>query len=506
MFYHRQRIIIISIITFLSLFFIALLVYSNKIIQQMKISERNRIVLWADAIQKRANLLLSTKNIFDIIETMEDDRAHILATSYQHIASLPPQADFSFYYQLINANKYIPYILADDDGNVTATRNLDEDYLQKISTPENLKAVLEEEHYEEISINYLPGEYIHLYYKESIISSQLRTLLDADIQNFSDNIIQNAPSIPVIVMDSTMTHAITFGNVDTNIIRDSTALQNYLAKIRKKYPPFVTHLSENKVYIFYKESLLIRSTFLLPYIITAIIIIFILSVFGLMIYYKKSEQTQTWNGISKETAHQLGTPISSLLAWTEILKTENVRTDIVEEIEKDTLRLKDIAQRFSKIGSIPQMETGDIRQQILHFVDYFRTRISPQVQLKIKENPTPVYAFVNNDLFFWVLENISKNAVDAMEGKGILLFEYGIEKKKVFIDITDNGKGMSKKTKRKVFITGFTTKKRGWGVGLSLCKRIIENYHRGKIKVKQTELGKGTTFRITLPQATGEIE
>lgn len=457
--------------------------------------------MWADAIQKRANLLISTKNIFDIIETMETDRAHILATSYEHIASLPPQADFSLYYQLINSNKYIPYILTDNEGNVTATRNLDDDYVKKISTPENLQSVLKEENYEEISISYLPGENIHLYYKESIISSQLRMLLNADIQNFSDNIIQNAPSIPVIVMDSTLTRVITYGKVDTNIIKDSTALHDYLTKMRKKHPPFVTHLSDNKVYIFYKESPLIRSTFLLPYIITAITIIFVLSVFGLMVYYKKSEQTQTWNGISKETAHQLGTPISSLMAWTEILKSENVRTDIVDEISKDTQRLKDIAQRFSKIGSVPQLEKEDVAKQIHNFLDYFKTRISPQIQFEVKEVEVPVYALINKDLFFWVMENISKNAVDAMEGKGKLTFEYGKEKKKVFIDISDTGKGMNKKTMRKLFITGFTTKKRGWGVGLSLCKRIIEDYHHGKIKVKHTELCKGTTFRITLSKA-----
>ena len=499
MFFHRQRTLFISMFIFLSLFFIALLIYSNKIIKQIEASEKNRIVLWADAIQKRANLISATKIIFEQIEESETERARMLASSYEHIATMPPQADFSFYYQLINSNKNIPYILTDDEGNVTATRNLTDDYLERINTPELLQTTLLEENYEEIAINYLPGEYIHLYYKESITTTKLRALLNADIKNFSDNIIKYAPSIPVIVMDSTLTKVITYGNVDSNIINDSTALQHYLEKIKKRYDPFITHLDDKKVYIFYKESPLIRSTFLLPYTITAIIILFILLLLGITLYFKNVEQTQTWKGISKETAHQLGTPISSLMAWTEILKSENVRTDIVDEIDKDTQRLNDIAQRFSKIGSIPQMEKTNVAVHIHAFADYFKPRISSQVQFIVEDSKETVWALLNKNLFFWVLENISKNAVDAMEGKGTLHFRYGHENKRVYIDISDTGKGMSKQTMRKIFMPGFTTKSRGWGVGLSLCKRIVESYHHGKIKVKYSEIGKGTTFRILLP-------
>ena len=364
---------------------------------------------------------------------------------------------------------------------------MEEDYLKKINTPENLQATLEAEQYAHIPINYLPGKYIHLYYKESNISAQLKALLDEDIEDFSHSIVQNAPSIPVIVMDSTLENVVTAGNVDSSIIGDSTSLHLLLQKLKKKNEPIETYLSDKKVFIFYEESPLLKITFYLPFVTIALIILLLFILGSFFIFYRKLEQNLIWNGLSKETAHQLGTPISSLMAWTEILKSAQVRPDIITEIEKDTQRLDSVARRFSQIGSIPLMEKLDLSEQIRTFTDYYRIRISSKIRFRTEERDESYYVSINKDLFFWVLENISKNAVDAMEGEGELLFQYGKEKKYIYLDISDTGKGMSKNTIKEIFTPGFTTKSRGWGVGLSLCKRIIENYHHGKINIPKSE-------------------
>ena len=211
----------------------------------------------------------------------------------------------------------------------------------------------------------------------------------------------------------------------------------------------------------------------------------------------KSTQNQVWAGMAKETAHQLGTPLSSLQGWLELLKENKDNDMISHEMEKDIDRLKLVSDRFGKIGSIPNLEPTDIAAQIEKMVSYIKKRATDRVSFKLLGNPTTIAA-INAPLFDWVIENLLKNALDAMEGKGSITIQVTEEEKQILIDVTDSGKGISKQNIAKVFKPGFTTKKRGWGLGLSLSKRIIEHYHKGHLFVKHSEPGKGTTFRIVL--------
>ena len=214
---------------------------------------------------------------------------------------------------------------------------------------------------------------------------------------------------------------------------------------------------------------------------------------------KRAEQNKVWVGLSKETAHQLGTPISSLMAWMELLESLGVDPETVKEMNKDVNRLSTIASRFSKIGSRPQMETDDLNAVVVHAAQYMSTRISQRINFSLIPAPQPVPVNMSAPLFEWVMENLIKNAVDAMEGTGSITVAIGIDGNNGYVTVSDTGKGISRKNFKTIFNPGYTTKTRGWGLGLTLAKRIIDQYHRGEIYVKESEPGRGTTFRIDIP-------
>ena len=253
--------------------------------------------------------------------------------------------------------------------------------------------------------------------------------------------------------------------------------------------------------VYYKDSDLLTQLRLFPYIQLSVIAVFLLLAYTAFNSSRKSEQNQVWVGLAKETAHQLGTPISSLMAWIELIKDKfNAEGDpLMSEMENDVKRLEIVADRFSKIGSVPRLEVYSVTDIVTDFVEYFKVRVSNNISFDVKGDPDLIAA-LNVPLFDWVIENLLKNAVNAIEGKGSIKVEVGTNKVKdqIFIDITDSGKGIPRSKFATVFQPGYTTRKRGWGLGLSLTKRIVENYHRGHIFVKDSELGKGTTFRITL--------
>lgn len=250
-------------------------------------------------------------------------------------------------------------------------------------------------------------------------------------------------------------------------------------------------------YVYYDDSIILKRLLIYPYAQLTVVFVFILIAFLALASTKKAEQNKVWVGLSKETAHQLGTPISSLIAWIEYLRTK-VDISLLNEMEKDVKRLEVIAERFSKIGSNPDPVPVDINASIQMALDYMSTRISSKVRIYTHLAPEPVWVLMNDSLFAWVVENLTKNAVDAMEGQGEITYNVEEKDKVVRIDITDTGKGIAKSKFKTVFNPGYTTKERGWGLGLSLVKRIIESYHGGKIYVKSSEIGKGTTFRIEL--------
>lgn len=323
--------------------------------------------------------------------------------------------------------------------------------------------------------------------------------LNQDI-SFLFMVIKNNETVPVIVVDQNDS-IVAYRNLDTNKIHQPDYLYNQLKEMKQAYPPIEIHLSgNNKQYVYYKDSTILTQLSYYPYIQLAVFFIFILVSYMAFSSLRKSEQNQVWMGMAKETAHQLGTPISSLMAWLELLKI-NPPNDrlMLDEIESDINRLQLIADRFSKIGSIPSTENVNVLQTISAVTDYMKKRTSSQVQFILHYDPHhEILIPLIEPLFEWVVENLYKNAIDAMNGKGSIEVWVKDNIQHIYIDIKDSGKGIPKSKFKTIFKPGYTTKKRGWGLGLSLSKRIIEIYHKGKIFVKSSEPNQGTTFRIVL--------
>ena len=256
---------------------------------------------------------------------------------------------------------------------------------------------------------------------------------------------------------------------------------------------------ETQQYIYYDNSLVLKRLSYYPFIQWGVIALFFLTVLFFFTLAKRAEQDKVWAGLSKETAHQLGTPISSLMAWVELMKAQEIALDILPEMEKDVSRLQTIADRFSKVGSVPELKPACLNDVLDNTLAYMRRRVSSKVVItSVYQSNTPISLPMCVPLFEWVVENLCKNAVDAMEGRGSIDVNVSMLEKQVCLDFTDTGKGIPKSKFKTVFSPGFTTKQRGWGLGLSLVKRIVEDYHHGSIFVKHSELGKGTTFRILL--------
>ena len=381
------------------------LAVSNSIVGDLASQERQRMELWAEA----------TKSI---IGTSAEDVGNE-AQSQQYI---------NFLLHIIEDNRSIPVILADDKGNIILHRNFD--------LPEPLD-----------SLN-------PLYISErnaEFLSKKLKSLAS-----------QKQNIIPIEIGDGITQH------------------------------------------LYYQDSRLLQRLNYFPYVQMLIMVVFVSVVYFAVMSTKKAEQNKVWVGLSTETAHQLGTPISSLMAWMELLEQMDVGAEVVEEMNKDVVRLSTIASRFGKIGSKPKMETTDADVVVQSAVSYMKTRISQRIKLVYVLPPAvelPLKAQLSDSLFQWVLENLIKNAVDAMDADGAITVVAGRDERagRIFIEVTDTGKGLPKKRFKTIFKPGYTTKKRGWGLGLALAKRIVEQYHGGRIFVKWSEPDRGTTFRIELP-------
>ena len=331
-------------------------------------------------------------------------------------------------------------------------------------------------------------------------ASAQKTLANAN--EFTDielpfQIIQNNTTIPMIVTDS-KDSIISHNNIEDAIANDTAALKKYFNSIKNDNQPIKMQLSEKSYQlVYYGNSPLLNKLKYYPIALLLIIILFGAVVYNFYRATKMATQNKLWAGMAKETAHQIGTPLSSLIGWLEILKLDNVEESTIVEIEKDITRLQTITDRFSKIGSEPVLEKRDIIEDTKNTVDYLQTRVSQQVNFYFKAPQHPVFVEINPALHSWTIENLVKNAIDAMKGKGSLNIVISELEDMVKISITDTGKGIPKNQFSKVFEPGFTTKKRGWGLGLSLTKRIVQEYHKGKIKVAHSEIGKGTTMQIS---------
>lgn len=328
----------------------------------------------------------------------------------------------------------------------------------------------------------------------------LRSDTDANL-NLAIGIVTNNTTIPLILTDEEG-HILDSRNLDSlRIAQDPNYLSGQLRAFKKQHPPFIMEVDAKQKmynYIYYGDSLILRQVRYYPYIQLFVVTLFIAIVLFALSSTNRATQNQVWVGLAKETAHQLGTPLSSMEAWLEILRENEANTTIVAELSKDVDRLKLITDRFSKIGSVPKLEETNIVAQIENMTNYIRKRAPQKVQLTVHNADEELPAMISPPLFDWVVENLLKNALDAMEGKGKIDITIENHATYITVDIADTGKGIPKMSFEKVFKPGFSTKKRGWGLGLSLAKRIIEEYHRGRLYVRASEINKGTTFRILL--------
>ncbi|MFD1161476.1 sensor histidine kinase [Hwangdonia seohaensis] len=325
--------------------------------------------------------------------------------------------------------------------------------------------------------------------------------LNADMGNLPLKVITSNTTTPMILVDSDGNIS-SFNNIDETKAVDSTYVKSLIYKFEKENTPIQVK-QDGKIIstIYYGNSPLLNKLVYYPFALILIVVLFGAVIFFFYRSNKNATQNKLWSGMAKETAHQIGTPLSSLIGWTEILKSEQVNPEYIVEIEKDVDRLQTITERFSKIGSIPTLEVADIIKETIDAYDYLKSRSSKLIDFEIITPSGDIPVNLNKQLYSWVIENLVKNAIDAMKGRGKLSVEISQLENNVKVSVSDTGKGIPKSQFKKIFEPGFTSKKRGWGLGLSLTKRIIEDFHDGQIKVLQSEINKGTTIQIALMRA-----
>ncbi|MDL2296764.1 HAMP domain-containing histidine kinase [Bacteroidales bacterium OttesenSCG-928-B11] len=477
--------------------FIIVIYYSNLLVSNIAKEERNRVRIWADGISYKAELVNYTEKFFNRIREEERKRASIFAQAILKLDQASLDDDLTFYGSIIEFNSTIPCVVVSNSGEIIWAVNVEPEisrkqYIWQVEDYRN--------NFDSISISYDRNMTNTVFYKESKIYTELRSVLNDLIQSFFQEIVINSASVPVIVTDENETYVVEYGNIDSLIVCNPARLAEQIARMKDENAPIKIELPNlGTCYVFYQESSVLKQLRLFPFLLFFIVVIFAGVAYMLFSLARKSEQNRVWVGMSKETAHQLGTPISSLMAWTELLKEQNVDPTLIKEMDKDVHRLETIAQRFSKIGSLPELVEENLIEVIESFLSYLQTRVSKKISLEfIKPQNSNILIPMNRYLFEWVVENLVKNAIDAMDGEGVIFVELTAEQKVIHIDIRDCGKGISSQKQKQIFQPGYTSKKRGWGLGLTLARRIINEYHGGKLFVKSSSVNVGTVMRITM--------
>lgn len=496
------------------------LFYTNYIAHKIKEDERLRIKIWSSAIRIQVNQLYLTNKLFDKVKTEEEKKVKLWARAMQELGK--DLIDYTFALEVIQDNTTVPVVLTDEDGNYASSINIDFSEqsigeLVKQKFPDkgkefyNLKTrevfndsiaalrIRWTKVHKPIPIGFRGKIINYVFYKESKLFDELQHRKDSIATRFNAELINNAALVPVVFTDKTKKTIIA-----TNIPHKELGknLAKRLAEMETQNQPIKVNLDEgNTGLIFYEDSKVLAQIKMFPFIQTAIVGIFLLITYLIFNTFKNAEQNQVWAGMAKETAHQLGTPLSSLMAWNEILKSNGTDKTITEEIDKDINRLNTVTDRFSKIGSDPKLEKINLSELLDKFISYLKPRVSKNIDINYDAVPLNIFVNGNSPLLEWVFENLSKNAIDAMEASGKLNFTVTKDDFKIYIDITDTGKGIPSNKFKTVFKPGYSTKQRGWGLGLSLVKRIVEEYHNGQIYVLRSEMGMGTTFRVVLNKA-----
>lgn len=470
----------------------------NSFVQKLAREEKAQIEIWAKAISRKAQLVKYTEELFSQLRSQEKKYVQQWASATKKLINADEDTDISFYTEFINGNENIPVIVTDDNGKITATRNVDE----KLSSAEFFTETLKSEftEYEPIRVNYYQNRSNYIYYRNSKLFDRLQMTMDDLVKSFLNEVVDNSLSNTVIITDSSQSEIIAYsGDIDTNAFADSAEIKHFINSFSNK-PIVVSFANYGNSYIYYNDSYLLQQASYFPVFLFLAMAIFLLVSYFLFSLSRKAEQNLVWVGLAKETAHQLGTPLSSLLGWIELLKLKSGETEALTEMENDISRLKLVSERFSKIGSKPELVDHNISVIINSVLDYFKKRINKNIIIKIHDETNQNQEVkINRYLFEWVLENVLKNSVDAMQNKkGLLNIYLSQDNSSFIVDIEDNGRGIQKSNFKSVFKPGYTTKDRGWGLGLSLAKRIIENYHNGKIFVKSSIPHQSTIIRIVL--------
>jgi two-component system, sporulation sensor kinase D len=488
---------------------------SNSIVSKVSERETERARQWADAIKKKIELVRLTNGTFTRLRDMERKKMELWIDATKEVSKDTPLdaiPDYTLPLKIINENKDIPVILLDNERTISGFINLDFDTsdirrdFSKLSKKEvlpkfedsllSLTNVWRNKN-EAFTIEVYKGLFMTYVYNDSKAIVKLEKERDSLINAFNQELIANQGLVPVLLVDSS-NQVVIGSNLPANQLT-AGALDKTIESLGNQNDPIVIDFKEgNKSFLYFDHSPELKQLQYFPYIQFTVIGLFVLIGYLIFATFRKAEQNKVWAGMAKETAHQLGTPLSSLMAWITLLENQNIDPMIAVEMQKDVERLEKVTDRFSKIGSGAKLDEENLPQTVQKVLDYLRPRISDKVQIHFEADDS-IQCKHNGPLMEWVIENISKNAVDAMSGKGSLYIRIKEAPECVHIDIRDTGKGIPPKQVKTIFQPGFSTKKRGWGLGLSLVKRIVTEYHHGKVFVLESQVDKGTTFRITLP-------
>lgn len=513
---HKQR-WKIALLIFALLTVGASLFISNTIVTKVGERERERARQWADAIKKKIELVQFTNHTFSQLREKETEKMELWIEATKEVSrSTPLNQDFKkdFPRQIIDRNKDIPVILLDDEHNYSGSINLgfNEDTLQKqhpeLSEEEVIRIFEDsaihladawEKKKSSFSIEVYPGFFMSYYYNDSKAIVKLERERDSLINAFNKDLINNEGLVPVLLVDS-KTKEIVGTNINEYTI-NANNVDKVISELAAENDPIVVDFKNGVSNLLYFDvSPELKQLQYFPYIQFLVIGLFALIGYLIFSTFRKAEQNKVWAGMAKETAHQLGTPLSSLIGWIQLLESQGIDPMITTEMQKDVDRLEKVTDRFSKIGSGAQLSDTNISATVTQILDYLRPRISEKVEVTI-DAEADLHARHNASLMQWVVENICKNAVDAMEGEGKLHVHVHRHATWVYIDIQDTGKGIPAKQQKRIFEPGFSTKTRGWGLGLSLVRRIVKDYHKGNVIVLESHVNVGTTFRISLPAA-----
>lgn len=495
----------------------ASLYVSNQIVNKVGEREKERATQWADAVRKKVELVKLTNNTFTQLREKEREKMSLWIDATKEVSragNLNEFYNYDFPLKIISDNNDIPVIVLDNEGNVSGFRNLSLDTstlrksMPELSKRELLRAFDDsltqlakswEQKNEAFTIEVYEDLFLTYYYTDSKQITKLESERDSLINSFNNDLVNNDGLVPVLLLDSKSDSII--GTNLKSFNRGGEALIHEIDELKKVNAPIrISFRDGESIELYYGNSPELRQLQYFPYIQFLLIGLFIFIGYLIFSTFRKAEQNQVWAGMAKETAHQLGTPLSSLMAWIQFLETQEVEASILGEMQKDIDRLSRVTERFSKIGSGAKLEELSIYDTVSETISYLRPRISDQVILTVGNFDQRLLIPHNRPLMEWVVENICKNAVDAMEGKGNLDIVFSQDDRFVHIDISDTGKGLSSKQFKTVFQPGYSTKQRGWGLGLSLVRRIIHEYHHGKVFVLNSAIGVGTTFRISLPK------